>query len=101
MIERLIELSVRNKLIVFIFSAVAVLAGIYSVQTIKLDAIPDLSDAQVIILTDYPGQAPQIVEDQVTYPLTSALLSVPHAKAVRGYSMFGFSLVYVLFEDGT
>ncbi|NIQ83098.1 MAG: hypothetical protein GTN93_34525, partial [Anaerolineae bacterium] len=66
-----------------------------------LDAIPDLSDVQVIILTEYPGQAPQVVEDQVTYPLTTAMLSVPFAKVVRGYSFFGFSLVYIIFEDGT
>ena len=66
-----------------------------------MDAIPDLSDVQVIILTDYPGQAPQVVEDQVTYPLTTAMLAVPKAKVVRGYSMFGESLVYIIFEDGT
>ena len=66
-----------------------------------MDAIPDLSDTQVIISTDYPGQAPQVVEDQVTYPLTTAMLAVPKAKAVRGYSLFGLSLVYIIFEDGT
>jgi Cu(I)/Ag(I) efflux system membrane protein CusA/SilA len=66
-----------------------------------LDAIPDLSDVQVIVLTEYPGQAPQVVEDQVTYPLTTAMLSVPYANVVRGYSFFGFSLVYIIFEDGT
>src|SRR5687768_3975406 len=75
--------------------------GVYSTVTIPLDAIPDLSDVQVIVRTVYPGQAPQVVEDQVTYPLTTTMLSVPYAKAVRGYSMFGDSFVYVLFEDGT
>ena len=75
--------------------------GIYAVQRTPLDALPDLSDVQVIIRTTYPGQAPRIVENQVTYPLTTTMLSVPGAKAVRGYSFFGDSFVYVLFEDGT
>ncbi len=78
-----------------------VLGGIYSVRNIPLDAIPDLSDVQVIIYTEWPGQAPQIVQDQVTYPLTTKMLSVPKAKVVRGYSFYGFSFVYVIFEDGT
>ena len=76
-------------------------AGIYSLLQTPLDAIPDLSDVQVIIYTEYPGQAPQIVEDQVTYPLTTQMLAVPYAKVVRGYSFFGFSFVYIIFEDGT
>src|SRR3569833_308743 len=75
--------------------------GLYSAAKTPLDAIPDLSDTQVIIRTSYPGQAPQVVEDQVTYPLTTTMLSVPGAKTVRGYSFFGDSYVYVLFEDGT
>ena len=75
--------------------------GLWSVTTTPVDAIPDLSDVQVIVRTVYPGQAPQVVEDQVTYPLTSAMLSVPGSTAVRGYSMFGLSFVYILFDDGT
>jgi copper/silver efflux system protein len=87
-------------LVIFISLVVAVL-GVICMQQVNLDAIPDLSDPQVIILSEYPGQAPQVVEDQVTYPLTTAMLSVPKAKNVRGYSFFGFSLVYIIFEDGT
>ncbi|MGB8658381.1 MAG: CusA/CzcA family heavy metal efflux RND transporter [Candidatus Zixiibacteriota bacterium] len=101
MIERIIEYSVRNKFLVILLTAVAVVVGVYCLLNIKLDAIPDLSDVQVIIKTDYPGQAPQIVEDQVTYPLTTAMLAVPRAKVVRGYSFFDYSLVFVIFEDGT
>ena len=77
------------------------LAGIYAVSRVPLDAIPDLSDVQVIVYTEYPGQAPQVVEDQVTYPLTTAMLSVPKSRVVRGFSFFGVSFVYVIFEDGT
>src|SRR3546814_879714 len=101
MIASLIEGSLRNKLLVLIFTALAVLAGVWAVKTTPLDAIPDLSDVQVIIFTEFPGQAPQVVEDQVTYPLTTAMLAVPFAKTVRGYSFFGLSFVYILFEDGT
>ena len=101
MIEKIIEYSVKNKFIVILLTAVTVVIGIYCLKNIKLDAIPDLSDVQVIIKTDYPGQAPQIVEDQVTYPLTSAMLAVPRAKVVRGYSFFDYSLVFVIFEEGT
>ena len=75
--------------------------GIWAARQIRLDAIPDLSDVQVIIFTQYPGQAPQVVEDQVTYPITTKMLAVPYAKVVRGYSFFGYSFVYVIFEDGT
>ncbi|MFX8605113.1 efflux RND transporter permease subunit, partial [Acinetobacter baumannii] len=75
--------------------------GIYALRTLPLDAIPDLSDVQVIVYTEYPGQAPQVVEDQVTYPLTTAMLTVPKSKVVRGFSFFGVSFVYVIFEDGT
>jgi len=76
-------------------------AGVWAIYTIKVDAIPDLSDVQVIVYTEYPGQAPKIVEDQITYPLTKAMLAVPQSKVVRGYSLFGTSFVYVIFEDGT
>ena len=92
LIEKLIEWSINNKFLVILFTAALILAGIWAVFNTKIDAIPDLSDVQVIIVTDYPGQGPQIVEDQVTYPLTSKMLSVPYAKDVRGYSMFGTSM---------
>ncbi|UCC79163.1 MAG: efflux RND transporter permease subunit [Candidatus Zixiibacteriota bacterium] len=101
MIEKIIEYSIRNRLVIFIFLAVAIVAGVYAIFNIPIDAIPDLSDVQVIISTEFPGQGPEIVEDQVTYPLTTAMLSVPNAKTVRGYSFFGISFVYVIFEDGT
>ncbi|MBT8342182.1 MAG: efflux RND transporter permease subunit [Desulfatitalea sp.] len=101
MIGKIIELSVQNKFLVILATAFVIAAGIYAVSRTPLDAIPDLSDVQVIILTQYPGQAPQVVEDQVTYPLTTAMLSVPFAKVVRGFSFFGISFVYVIFEDGT
>ncbi|MFQ5581573.1 MAG: efflux RND transporter permease subunit [Mariprofundaceae bacterium] len=101
MIAKIIDASLRNKLIVLIFSGLLVAAGSFAVKNISLDAIPDLSDVQVIVFTNYAGQAPQVVEDQVTYPLTTAMLAVPHAKVVRGYSFFGFSFVYIIFEDGT
>jgi len=101
MIGRLIEASLRNRLPVLIAAAVLVAAGVWAVRSTPLDAIPDLSDVQVIVFTDYPGQGPQVVEDQVTYPLTTAMLGVPHAKVVRGYSFFGLSFVYVIFADGT
>ncbi len=101
MIAKLIDLCIRNRVLVLILAAFLVAAGLWSVFHIKLDAIPDLSDTQVIVSTDYPGQAPKIVEDQVTYPLANALLGVPKSKVVRGLSMFGVSFVYVIFEDGT
>jgi len=101
MLERLIEWSVHNKFIVVMLTGFAIIAGIYSLRETPIDAIPDLSDVQVIIFTEYPGQAPQVVEDQVTYPLTTQMLSVPYAKVVRGYSFFGVSFVYIIFEDGT
>ncbi len=101
MIARLIDWCIHNRAMVLLLTFFLVAAGIWSVYTIKLDAIPDLSDVQVVIRTEYPGQAPQIVEDQVTYPLTTAMLQVPYAKVVRGYSMFGTSFVYIIFEDGT
>src|SRR5450631_434018 len=101
MLKAIIEFSLRNKFIVLLATVIVVLGGLYSVRHIPLDAIPDLSDTQVIIYTEWPGQAPQIVQDQVTYPITTKMLSVPKAKAVRGYSFYGFSFVYVIFEDGT
>ena len=101
MLKRIIEFSLQNKFIVLLTTIVLVLIGVYSVRNIPLDAIPDLSDVQVIIYTEWPGQAPQIVQDQVTYPITTKMLSVPKAKVVRGYSFYGFSFVYVIFEDGT
>ncbi|RWD20281.1 MAG: efflux RND transporter permease subunit, partial [Mesorhizobium sp.] len=101
MIAKLIAWSARNLVLVFFATALAAIAGIYSIRTLPLDAIPDLSDVQVIVFTDYPGQAPQVVEDQVTYPLTTSMLTVPRSKVVRGFSFFGVSFVYVIFEDGT
>ena len=101
MLERLIDWSIENRFLVAVATVLVVAVGVYSLYRAPLDAIPDLSDVQVIVYTDYPGQAPRIVEDQVTYPLTTELLAVPHAKVVRGYSFFGFSFVYVIFEDGT
>jgi len=101
MIGRLIELCVRNKTLVLLATMILVGVGVWSVINTPLDALPDLSDTQVIVYTEYPGQAPQVVEDQVTFPLTTALLAVPHAKVVRGFSNFGLSFVYVVFEDGT
>jgi copper/silver efflux system protein len=101
MLERLIEWSVRNKFLVVVFTAFAVAGGILAMRTIPLEAIPDLSDVQVIVRADYPGQAPQIIEDQVTYPIASEMLKVPGAQTVRGYSFFGTSFVYIIFDDGT
>jgi Cu(I)/Ag(I) efflux system membrane protein CusA/SilA len=101
MIAGLIAWSARNLVLVFVATAFAVAAGVYAVRTLPLDAIPDLSDVQVIVYTEYPGQAPQVIEDQVTYPLTSSMLTVPKARVVRGFSFFGVSFVYVIFEDGT
>jgi Cu(I)/Ag(I) efflux system membrane protein CusA/SilA len=100
MIARLIAWSTRNIVLVLLATAFAIIGGIVAVRTLPLDAIPDLSDTQVIIYTEFPGQAPQVVEDQVTYPLTTAMLTVPRSKVVRGFSFFGVSFVYVIFEDG-
>ncbi|MCQ8896756.1 efflux RND transporter permease subunit [Limnobacter humi] len=100
MIRWLIEWSVRNRLLVLLASALLTVAGLLSLPQTPVDALPDLSDVQVIVRTSYPGQAPQIVEKQVTYPLTTTMLSVPGAKDVRGFSFFGDSFVYVIFEDG-
>ena len=101
MIERLIDWSIENRFLVCIATVLVAAAGVYSLSKAPLDAIPDLSDVQVIVYTEMPGQAPRIVEDQVTYPLATQLLAAPYAKVVRGYSFFGFSFVYVIFEDGT
>ena len=101
MLTRIIEWSVRHKLVVLLATAAVSLAGIGAMLRTPVDAIPDLSDVQVIVMTNWPGQAPQTVEDQVTYPLSTELLKVPHTKFVRGMSQFGLSAVYVVFEDGT
>ena len=101
MIEQLIRWSISNRILVLLATLFLMAWGIWAVKTTPVDALPDLSDVQVIIRTSYPGQAPQIVENQVTYPLATTMLSVPGAKTVRGYSFFGDSFVYVLFEDGT
>jgi Cu(I)/Ag(I) efflux system membrane protein CusA/SilA len=101
MLKGIIEFSLRNKFIILLGAVALVLGGLLAVRNIPLDAIPDLSDVQVIICTEWPGQAPQIVQDQVTYPITTKMLSVPNATVVRGYSFYGFSFVYVIFKDGT
>jgi Cu(I)/Ag(I) efflux system membrane protein CusA/SilA len=101
MLRRIIAASAANPFLVGLATLVLVAWGLYALRNIPLDAIPDLSDVQVIVFTEFPGQAPQVVEDQVTYPLTTAMLAVPYAKTVRGYSFFGLSFVYVIFEDGT
>ncbi|MEE4137699.1 MAG: efflux RND transporter permease subunit, partial [Desulforhopalus sp.] len=101
MIAALIRWSIANRVLVVIAAVLTTVWGLYALQRIPLDAIPDLSDVQVIIKTTYPGQAPQVVEQQVTYPLSTALLAVPKAVAVRGYSMFGDSFIYIIFEEGT
>ena len=101
MIAQLIRWSIGNRFLVLLATLMVSAWGVGSLYRTPLDAIPDLSDVQVIIRTTYPGQAPQIVENQVTYPLATTMLSVPGAKTVRGFSMFGDSFVYILFEDGT
>jgi Cu(I)/Ag(I) efflux system membrane protein CusA/SilA len=101
MLRAVIDFSLRNKFFILLATVGITVAGIFALRNIPLDAIPDLSDTQVIIYTEWPGQAPQIVQDQVTYPITTKMLSVPRAKVVRGYSFYGFSFAYVIFEDGT
>lgn len=101
MINAIINGSLNHRFMVLLAVVVLATAGFWSFKNMPLDAIPDLSDVQVIVFTEYPGQAPQVVEDQVTYPLTTAMLAVPHAKVVRGYSFFGLSFIYIIFEDGT
>ncbi|MCU0952324.1 MAG: efflux RND transporter permease subunit, partial [Burkholderiaceae bacterium] len=101
MLDKIIDWSARNVFLVLIATAAIVAGGVLAVMRTPLDALPDLSDVQVIVYTEYPGQAPQVVEDQVTYPLTTAMLAVPKSKVVRGFSFFGASFVYIIFEDGT
>jgi Cu(I)/Ag(I) efflux system membrane protein CusA/SilA len=101
MLAKLIDWSGRNRVLVLLATALVVIAGVFALLRTPIDALPDLSDVQVIVYTEFPGQAPQVVEDQVTYPLTTAMLSVPRSKVVRGFSFFGASFVYVIFEDGT
>src|ERR1039457_4645437 len=101
MLKGIIDFSLKNKFIILLGTIALVLGGLFAVRNIPLDAIPDLSDVQVIIYTQWPGQAPQIVQDQVTYPITTKMLSVPNATVVRGYSFYGCSFVYVIFKDGT
>ena len=101
MVAGIIEWSIKNRFLVILMTVILTGWGLYAVKSTPLDAIPDLSDVQVIIKTTYPGQSPQVVEDQVTYPLTTAMLSVPGAVNVRGYSFFGDSFVYIIFKDGT
>lgn len=101
MLETIIEWSGRNRFLVLLATLFVIIGGTYAVLKTPIDALPDLSDVQVIVYTEYPGQAPQVVEDQVTYPLTTAMLAVPKSKVVRGFSFFGASFVYVIFEDGT
>jgi Cu(I)/Ag(I) efflux system membrane protein CusA/SilA len=100
-IARIIEACVDNRFFVILIGLLVGAIGWWAMASMPVDAIPDLSDVQVIVFTEYPGQAPEVVEDQVTYPLSTAMLSVPYAQVVRGYSFFGFSMVYVIFEDGT
>ena len=101
MLKAVIEFSLKNKFLVLVGTVLLIGGGVYALRHIPLDAIPDLSDTQVIIYSEWPGQAPQLIQDQVTYPITTKMLSVPKAKVVRGYSFYGFSFVYVIFDDGT
>ncbi|HEX8960660.1 MAG TPA: efflux RND transporter permease subunit, partial [Geobacteraceae bacterium] len=99
MIEKIIEYSARNRIIILMIFALVIAAGVWAVYRTPVDAIPDLSDNQVIVFTDYPGRSPQVVEDQVTYPLAVNLQGLPQVKAVRASSAFGFSMIYVIFDD--
>ena len=101
MLSRLIDVCVRNRFLVFTVVLLLTLAGIYSLRRIPLDALPDISDVQVIVHTPWNGEPPDVIEDQVTYPIVTSLLAAPHVKAVRAQTMFGDSYVYVIFEDGT
>src|SRR5258705_5296108 len=100
MVQKLIELSLRNRLIVLLMAAGLLAWGVYAVQQNPLDAIPDLSENQVIVFTEYMGRSPQIVEDQVTFPLVKSLQGLPNVKAVRAQSMFGMRFIYIIFDDG-
>src|SRR5256885_4626859 len=101
MINRIIEYSARNRFLVLLLVFFATAAGVWSLRTSPLDAIPDLSDVQVIVFTDWPGRSPDIVEDQITYPIITTMIAAPQVKYVRGESMFGYSFVNVVFDDGT
>jgi len=101
MLAKIIEWSIKNRFVVIVLLLFVLAVGYFALSTSPVDGIPDLSDVQVIVYTEYPGQSPTVVEDQVTYPLTSSLISLPNATVVRGYSYFGFSLVYIIFKDGT
>src|SRR5438876_1317978 len=101
LIERIIEASAKNKFLVFIFTIFAVAGGVYGLIHTPLDAIPDLSDIQVIVYTDWEGRSPDLVEDQITYPISTTFIAAPKVKFVRGESMFGKSFIYVIFQDGT
>jgi copper/silver efflux system protein len=101
MLEKIITWSLKNKILVLLLGAVAMGFGTHALLSTPIDALPDLSDVQVIVYTEHKGQSPRIIEDQVTYPLTTSMVSVPGAKVVRGYSFFGYSLVYIIFQDGT
>src|SRR5512139_2572378 len=101
MISKIIAFSGRNRFVVFLAVTFLVLVGLWAMQHIPLDALPDLSDTQVIVYTDWPGRSPNLVEDQVTYPISSTLLAAPKVQAVRGFSFLGSSFIYVIFEEGT
>ena len=101
MLSKVIEFSVRNKFFVYLLTLFAIAWGVWAVYNTPLDAIPDLSDPQVILYTEWGDRTPTLVEDQITYPIVTSLLSAPKVKVVRGFSYFGFSLVYVVFEEGT
>src|SRR5512143_3226583 len=100
MISKIIEFSGRNRFVVFLAVTFLVLVGLWAMQHIPLDALPDQSDTQVIIYTDWPGRSPDLVEDQITYPISATLLAAPQVKAVRGFSFLGSSFIYVIFKDG-
>src|SRR5512133_1096437 len=101
MLAKIIDYCARNPFFVFLIVGFALVAGVWAFQTTPLDAIPDLTDTQVIIFTEWMGRSPNLVEDQVTYPIVSAMLSAPRVKVARGFSMFGMSFVWVIFQDGT
>src|SRR5688572_10928618 len=100
-IERVIEWSARNKFMVFMMVGALLVGGIYAMRNTPLDALPDLSDVQVIVFTEWEGRSPNLVEDQITYPIVTKLVSAPKVRVVRGFSFFGYSFVYAVFEDGT
>ena len=101
MINHIIEFSARNRMLIVVLTICLTLYGVWSMRNIPLDAIPDLSDPQVIIYTEWPGRSPDLIEDQITYPIVSAMLAAPHVSTVRGSSDYGFSYVYVVFDEGT